>query len=212
MPKNHPSSTSETKPSHAEPMHTVTSGLASDAMARRRMLLKSLGKGSSVIAAAAIPMHTLAATGTLAKTINGTRCTVSSMASGVHSKDTTTQTCSGLSSAKFVDPASWPMSTYESKNKTYTVSCPGISNFTDSSNYFSVFGCGSTDALTKILREKSASDEATWVTALLNSIVCTSGLTSSGVKNYPYTPAEVITMCKAKPTAVEFFRNNLQNA
>ena len=203
----------------AESTHAGISGLTSDAIARRRMLLKSLGKGSSVIAAAAIPMHTLAGTGTLAKTINGTRCTVSSMASGIHSKDTTTQECSGLTTSKFADPSTWPQVSSASKNsnsnsnnnKTYTVTCAGIPSFQDSSLYSSVFGTGSSRQLLNILTKDSSSDEAVWITALLNSIVCVSGITSSGVKNYPYTPAEVIAMCKAKPTAVAFFRSNLQN-
>lgn len=210
MSKNRPIPTLHAKKSATESHQSGISGLSSDATARRRMLLKSLGKGSSVIAAAAIPMHTLAATGTLSKTINGTRCTVSSMASGVHSQDPTTETCAGLTTSRFADPKNWPMVSKE--NGKYTVSCPGITKFDESSTYSSIFGCGSNSKNLKIiLNSFSDSDEGVWVTALFNSIIGTSGVTSTGVKNYPYLPAQVILMCKNKPTAVAFFRNNLQN-
>lgn len=61
MPKNLHTPMPETETSD-----THSTGLTSDAIARRRMLLKSLGKGSSVIAAAALPMHTLAGISTSA--------------------------------------------------------------------------------------------------------------------------------------------------
>lgn len=202
-------STPETETADMEFAQADISGLTSDAMARRRMLLKSLGKGSSVIAAAAIPMHTLAATGTLAKTINGTRCTVSSMASGVHSKDTTTEMCAGLQTSRFADPATWPNAA--KKGKTYTVTSPGITSFTNTSTFSSVFGAGLSTTIGDIMASYPATDEAVWVTALFNSIISASGVTSSGVKNFPYTPAQVIAMRTSKPTAVAFFKSNLQS-
>ena len=66
-------------------------------------------------------------------------------------------------------------------------------------------------SLALLLTSAPNSDEAVWVTALLNSIISVSGITSSGVKNFPYTPAQVIAMYKSKPTAVAFFRGNLQS-
>ncbi|BDT68362.1 hypothetical protein os1_25440 [Comamonadaceae bacterium OS-1] len=210
MSKNLHTSTPETETTDIQ---SGTSGLASDAMARRRMLLKSLGKGSSVIAAAAIPMHTLAATGTLAKTINGTRCTISSMASGVHSKDTTTEQCIGLKTSKFaVVPTNWPNATLDVPTGSYIVTSVGITSFRNTSPFNTVFGAGITTTLSTILSSAPNSDEAVWITALLNSIICASGITSSGVKNFPYTPAQVIGLYASNPTAaVTFFRTNLQS-
>jgi len=61
---------------------SLNSGLSSDALARRRMLLQSLGKGSAVVTAVSVPMHSLAAIGTLSVTANGKRCTISGTMSG----------------------------------------------------------------------------------------------------------------------------------
>ncbi|MEO5793777.1 MAG: hypothetical protein ABIP34_01760 [Rhodoferax sp.] len=209
MSKNLHISTPDTETAGMMPVQAGIAGLTSDAIARRRMLLKSLGKGSSVIAAAAIPMHTLAGTGTMSKTINGTRCTVSSMASGVHSKDPTAQTCSGCPPTSYNDCTKWPSCTYDKPTKTYTVSCQGI-KFKDSASFYSVFGCGSNTSIKTTMTTNTGSDEAAWITALFNAIVCTTGSTASGVKNFPYTPAQVISLCKAKPSSLTFFKTNLQ--
>nr|WP_315429971.1 hypothetical protein [uncultured Albidiferax sp.] len=197
----------ETEQADVEQTTAVKTGLASDAMARRRMLLKSLSKGSSVVAAAAIPMHTLAGTGTLAKTTAGTRCTVSGMASGIHSKDTTSNTCSGSPPSRYSDCANWPGYNATSKTCSNTV---GSKTFTENSTFYSVFGCGSSTKLKNVVQTSSSSDECVWVTALLNSIVGMTGTTSTGVKNYPYKPTEVIALCNSKTPPVDFFRKHMQ--
>nr|WP_315187797.1 hypothetical protein [uncultured Albidiferax sp.] len=206
MSKNPHTSPPETAATDAQ---TATSGLASDAMARRRMLLKSLGKGSSVIAAAALPMHTLAGTGTLAIASNGKRCTVSSMASGVHSKETVTETCSGRRPSNYGDPRNWP--SVSKQGNVYTVSSAGITSFTNTSPFSTVFGGGASTTIGTIMSTAQNSDEAVWITALFNAIIGMTGVTSSGVKNFPYTPAQVIALHTSKPTAVAFFRDYLQS-
>ncbi len=71
-------------------------GLSSDVLARRRMLLKSLGKGSALIAAT-VPLQSLATSSALL-TRNGLRCSVSGMQSSVHSKQPTSSViCGGYS-------------------------------------------------------------------------------------------------------------------
>ena len=208
MPKNHPSSTSETKPSHAEPMHTVTSGLASDAMARRRMLLKSLGKGSSVIAAAAIPMHTLAATGTLANTANGRRCSISGTMSGVHSQNTVTNICTGYSPSYYCTISNWP--NYDSTTRTATNSANG-KTFTQYSTFTNLFGGNSTigyQKLIDIMLKNSGSDEFHWTAALLNS------LPGSLATNFPYTSIQVINCYNAadptRTNGLNFFKQYME--
>ncbi len=206
MPKNLHTPMPETETSD-----THSTGLTSDALARRRMLLKSLGKGSSVIAAAALPMHTLAGTGTLAIASNGKRCTVSSMASGVHSKETTTETCSGRKPSSYANPSTWPSASFDSATNSYVVSSSGITSFRNTSAFNVVFGGGASTTIGTIMSTAQNSDEAVWITALFNSIIGMSGVTSTGVKNFPYTPAQVIAMHTSKPTAVAFFRDFLQS-
>jgi hypothetical protein len=217
MSKNLSTPTPATGTADTESMQAGVSGLASDAMARRRMLLKSLGKGSSVIAAAALPMHTLAGTGTLAKTINKTRCTVSSMASAVHSKNPTDEICTGSPPTHYNDCSKWPSCSSSTITKrdgtkvtTYTVSHKDINSFTDSSTFYSVFGCGGNSSIKTIMTTSTSSDEAAWITALFNSMIGTTGTTTTGVKNYPYKPSEVISLCKNQPSSLIFFKNNLQ--
>ncbi len=95
MSENSSPSLPKTKDSSAQ--------LSTEAIARRHMLLKSLSKGSAVVAVAAVPIQTLATNTSLltpgvAGGTAGMRCSVSGMQSGVHSKETTTAvTCGGYS-------------------------------------------------------------------------------------------------------------------
>jgi hypothetical protein len=70
--------------------------MSAEALARRSMLLKSLGKGSAVVVAASVPMHTLASSPTLF-TADGTRCSISGMQSGNNSRITSEGICRGKS-------------------------------------------------------------------------------------------------------------------
>lgn len=184
MSKNLHTSTPETETTD---MQIGTSGLAPDAMARRRMLLKSLGKGSSVIAAAAIPMHTLATTRSLSLTsTDGKRCTISGTMSGVHSKETITAVCGGLSPGYYHKIEHWP--NYISSTGIAT-NYTGSKTFTQNSTFTGVFGGSSSIGnmtLIAIMNNKQSSDEFHWIAALLNS------LSASKAVNYPYSPTEVI--------------------
>nr|WP_315241769.1 hypothetical protein [uncultured Albidiferax sp.] len=192
-------------------MQSNASGLAPDALARRRMLLKSLGKGSSVIAAAAIPMHTLASTGTLAKTIGGNRCTVSGMASGIHSANPTTELCKGLAPSRFASPANWPYAERIGSSANYNVRIPGITAFSSTSAFNTVFtGAISSSSIASIMSTAQSSDEAVWITALFNAALGVS-TTPNLVMNFPYTPAQVKAMYARNSKASDFFSSNLQS-
>ena len=83
-------------PSHEQPVSDHPTPLSGAALARRQALLKGLGKGSAALAVASVPMRTLANTPTLF-TLDGTRCSISGMQSGNHSRITTRATCLGKS-------------------------------------------------------------------------------------------------------------------
>lgn len=83
--------TKNTELMHQEKSQTPSS----PTLARRHMLLKSLGKGSAVLAAS-VPIQTLAQSSVLL-TPNGLRCSVSGMQSSVHSNPTAGTTCGGYS-------------------------------------------------------------------------------------------------------------------
>lgn len=96
MSENLKPSSSEGELIGEEQTKTAVAGLSVDALARRRMLLKSLGKGSAMVAAV-VPLQSLA-NSTALLTRNGLRCSVSGMQSGVHSKaPTSSVVCGGYS-------------------------------------------------------------------------------------------------------------------
>lgn len=77
----------------------ATEALSASAIARRRILLKGVGKGTAVLAAT-VPLQTLAGQSllTIDKGTGIHQCTVSGMHSGVHSATpTNTPVCSGFS-------------------------------------------------------------------------------------------------------------------
>lgn len=156
---------------------TEQAGLASasvSAIARRRMILASLGKGASVAAAVAVPMNSLAGIGTLSVTANRRRCTISgAIISGViHSNETVTAECVGASPSYYSNPARWPTSLNLN---------PETSTLND------LFGNGSTDLLSDILTNSPSSDDAHWIAAFFNGATDS----SEAVKNFPYTSAKV---------------------
>lgn len=70
--------------------------LTLDSVARRRLLLKNIGKGAAALAAT-VPVQTLAQ-GTALLTADGRRCSVSGMQSGVHSQSPDSSSiCGGYS-------------------------------------------------------------------------------------------------------------------
>ena len=192
----------ETEQADVEQTTTLNTGLASDAMARRRMLLKSLSKGSSVVAAAAIPMHTLAGTGSLAVTANGKRCTISGTMSGVHSQETIKAVCVGYSPGYYKKCEHWPNYKATTNNAVNTVNGK---TFDKNTSFSTIFGGGSASGLLYIMQNNPSSDEFHWIAALLNS------LPGSPATNFPYTASEVLNLYTNNyANALKFFKDYME--
>lgn len=179
--------------------------MSSEALARRRMLLKGLGKGSAALAVA-VPIQTLAAT----TIIGGTKlCTVSGVQSNIGSHNATgDQTeCSGYQPSHYATLANWPGYSSSPPRATNTV---GSITFTEKDYFATVFGGGSTGnnaaKLLTIVQTGSPASEQVWVTALLNAIKNPVGF------NFPYTPAEVLAFYSSPQAAqaLAFFQGYMQ--
>jgi hypothetical protein len=183
---------------------SLNSGLSSDALARRRMLLKSVGKGATVMTAASVPMHSLASIRTITNIgKNGAPkvgCGISGMMSGVHSQEpSTTATCSGYSPGRYKKIENWP----QSCNTDY-------GSFNKDTKFLSLFGGGLDKGLLAIMNENSSSDEFHWITALLNGC---GGVPTTF--NFPYTGTDVIKFYKGQGVytaakALEFFKTYME--
>ena len=186
-----------------------TGAMSVDALARRRVLLSGLGKGSVVLAAASVPMHTLAGTTTRCKT-DGAKAppawaTVSGCQSAVGSRiPTDTPVSQGYHCSHYKDKTCWPGYTPTKDN-----SCAN-SKFKDiigASSYYGNWKC--IDVITKA----SDSDECHWLTAYLNAQTC--GMS----KNYPYDKSEILNFYAyggskgypAKGDCVNFFKNFMES-
>ena len=174
-----------------------------NAVARRRMLLASLGKGSAALALV-VPIQTLAVT----TIVGGTKlCTVSGVQSLVGSHPLGTPTiCQGNAPTYFQTLANWPGYNPSTKVATFTV---GNSNLTNNSKFSDVFTGGVGTTLDKVLANTQTSDNAVWVTALLNALKNRAGF------NFPYTPSEVVAFYTnvdplKKKQALDFFRGYMQ--
>lgn len=181
-----------------------TEQLSSVELARRRVLLKGLGKGSAALAVV-VPIQTLAAN----TIIGGTKlCTVSGVQSNVGSHNTGTQTtCSGYQPSHYATLANWPG--YSSSPARATNTVDGIT-FDETAYFNTVFGGGSSSSnaakLLTIVTSGSPEPEQVWVTALLNAIKNPVGF------NFPYTPTQVRAFY-AGPQAAQalaFFRGYMQ--
>jgi hypothetical protein len=161
--------------------------LSNGALARRHMLLKSLGKGSVVVAAASIPLQSLASTVTITHPGTGgrpaVRCSISGMMSGVHSRETVTTVCSGYSPGKYKKIENWP--NYRSGPNNAINVVDGIS-FDKNTKFKALFGSGLDVGLLEIMNSYSSSNEFHWITALLNAV---GGAPSSFY--FPYSASEV---------------------
>ena len=169
--------------------------LSAAALVRRKMLLTSLGKGSAVVAAAALPLKALAATPTVTS-INGiglgapVRCTISGAMSGVHSKETITATCAGRKPSSYGPP-------------TVSIPAPWPGSVNKSAPFNAVFTSSETSTLINIIQTNSGSDNAYWIAAYLNAQT-----TGSPASNFPYTPPEVVALFNGprKLDALAFFK------
>jgi hypothetical protein len=175
-------------------------------IARRRMLLTSLGKGSAVVAAAAVPMQSLADIGALALTADGKRCTISGNMSAAHSTGNPTAICTGKKYTYYQTLANWP--TYNAQaaqNTPKTNIIDGSLTFNETTPFRSLFGGGPTDSLLTCLATDN--NRAHWTAALLN------GITGAST-NFPYSAEQVIGLYRAggdkKAQALAFFKNFME--
>lgn len=182
--------------------------LSADALARRQMLLKGLGKGSAVLAAT-VPLQTLAGQSLL--TFDGKhQCSVSGMHSGVHSATpSNTPICGGYS------PGWWGQSNTDSQGRIYPrrpwptdykIKCRTI--FTRSTL---LNDDGTLPSLFQIMEPKepiskfSNTDEFHWVCAYLNAL--------SHSFNFPYSGQEVIDFYNSPSSyadALAFFKTYME--
>lgn len=180
--------------------------LSSAAVARRRMLLKGAGKGAAVLAAT-VPIQTLATQSVL--TFDGLhQCTVSGAMSGVHSATPLgTPTCTGYSPSRYAVLSFWPNYKNPGKGIDPLLSVGGVS-FNQATPFSTVFGGGSTTTLTSLVTNTPTSDEAVWVTALLNAF---KNATVPSL-NFPYTPTQVRAFYSSPQAAqaLSFFRTYMQ--
>jgi hypothetical protein len=159
--------------------------LPSLAASRRRMMLKSLGRGSAVLAAS-VPIQTMAFT-TLIKN-DGQICSISGMQSGAHSRPPTTTACAGYSPGWWkqfdqrphgVPHAHWPATLYTP---------PGTLQRTYDSPISGLFNGGKVPqntTLWDVARIHENSEENHWLCAWLNA---------QTLSNFPYTALEIETI------------------
>lgn len=175
--------------------------LSTPALARRHLILKGVGKGSLLVAAA-VPIQTLAGTGMLTgRGANGepaVRCSVSGMQSGIHSAAPSAGTCGGYSPGwwkqhKDNPHQNWPGSV--NPNAVITTVCSGSNLMVG----------GQLATLWQVASEFPNTDECHWVCAWLNATV--------GTHNFPYTPAEVIALYQdvgKRAAALSFFKTYME--
>lgn len=184
--------------------------MPAQALARRKMLLTSLGKGAAVVGAVAVPMQSLAAIGSLSLTANGKRCTISGAMSAVHSNQAPLPVCSGRRPSFYSSVNNWPRynaTTNPLATNPVTGSSGGLT-FNKDTIFLSLFGSGST--LTLINLVGSASEFAHWTTALLNG---TDVSAAGNTTNFPYTAQQVIDLYNnpaRSADALSFFTNFME--
>ncbi len=170
-----------------------------ESLARRSMLLKSVGKGSAVIAAASLPVHTLATTPTIVikgKTdTNGRpiRCSISGMQSGMGSRMPATATCTGKSPGYWHKPENW---TQLQRSVIYANPRPTFNSFfgppTTSNGhrtleqYIRTTGA----AYSGQVKGLNSTDDWHWIAAWMNAMANN----VAGIQNFPFTGPEVIEL------------------
>lgn len=169
--------------------------MSADRVASRRyILLKGVGRGSAILAAA-IPIKTLASVPSV--TITGEICSVSGTQSVVHSQPKGLPQCAGSQPAKYATLANWPA------GRPYTVSGKSIDQNTQ---FSAVFGAGSNLGLLAILN-RPLSDESHWIAALLNAIK------APAAPVFPYTAPEVLGLYSditKRAAALAFFTHFME--
>ncbi len=171
MSKNFQSTDSEFGEESAQGSAVQTSSLP-DVSSRRRMLISSLGKGSAAVAAASIPMHTLAGQSTRCKTDGSkpVRACISGMQSAVGSMAASWPISQGRNCSYYLDKTKWP--SQSDCTKKFSTLFPGATTTNASMTCFD------------IVKTKSTSKECRWVLAYLNAQTCVGYY-------YPYDVSEV---------------------
>lgn len=202
----------KTKSTDQGEVETAAQALSPQAVARRHLLLKGLGRGSAVLAAT-VPIQTLAGQSLL--TFDGKhQCSISGMQSGVHSATpTNTPTCGGYS------PGWWGQTTTNSKGQLVPRRPWPISN--PNAPCVNTFGAcklrnpdGSQASLFDVMSPKaggkfSNTDEFHWICAWLNAL--------SHSFNFPYSGDDVLKFYNAGSgstvyqNALTFFKTYMEN-
>ena len=178
-----------------------------EALARRRLLLSGLGKGSVVLAAAAVPMHSLANTPTRCKTDGQKGAPVWATCSGWHSAvgsriPADTPVSQGNSCTHYTDKTCWPG--YDS-NPQKDASCVN-------KKHKDIFGGTDTRTCYDIVKNYPTTDACHWVVAYLNAQTCVS-------KNFPYDKNEIVAHYSnagssgypSRTDCVGFFKTHMEN-
>lgn len=181
---------------------TPTEPITPASLARRSLLLRSVGKGSAVIAAATLPVHTLATTPTIViqgKTdTNGRpyRCSISGMQSGMGSRMPATATCTGKSPGYWHKPERWtqlqravilatPRPTFNSFFGPPTTS----NGHRTLEQYLRTIG----DAYPGQIPGLNNTDDWHWIAAWMNAIANN----QVGIQNYPFTAPQIVELYRA---------------
>ena len=172
-------------------------------VSRRRALLKGLGKGTAVLAAA-VPIRTLATT---TVTADKHLCSISGAMSGVRSVTTGMATCGGRKFSSYQPVGSWPLN----GSSQEVVNNGAVDILRNTGTFVAVFGGAAPATLLTTLfaaglTDVTASDDAHWIVALLNA------------KNYPatfpYTPAEILAQYAAggltRSNALAFYKTHME--
>ena len=161
---------------------------------RRYVLLKGIGRGSAILAAA-VPIKTLASVPSV--TITGEICSVSGTQSLVHSQPTGLPRCEGSMPAKYAILTNWPATPpYNVNGKIVDKNTP----------FIDVFGAGPNSGLLAILK-KPLSEESHWIAALLNAIK------APAAPVFPYSASEVLGLYSdimKRGPALTFFTNFME--
>jgi hypothetical protein len=181
--------------------------LSPEAVARRRVLLRGVGKGAAVLAAT-VPLQTLAGQSLL--TFDGKhQCSVSGMHSGVHSATpTNTPTCGGYS------PGWWGQVENGSNPRKPRRTWPTLPNSwthnTKCSTVFTKQALSDNPTLFQVMDNPAYADtdERHWICAWLNAL--------SYSWNFPYTGQQVLdyyysTIAGVSTDALAFFKAYMEN-
>jgi hypothetical protein len=184
--------------------------VSGEALARRRLLLKGLGKGASA-AAVLVPIQTLATTTPSDGVVR--LCTVSGIQSNVGSGRTggTTAQCQGHSPSFYATLANWPGYNATTKVASFWLRS---TKFYNTSTFKAVFNNTGASSVTlfNIISSGPVSEQI-WVTALLNAIKRNGGTNIGSPGYFPYSPNEVVALYNdtaKRSNAETLFANYLQ--